>query len=295
MTMLKQLWKVFVLTIIGIGLLVCAAAFALSGTWIWKSELLNGVLPKPRTAEIVRLNLYGPAITIVGQTADFHVEVEGSPGIPEWKITSPDGMTMIPRVSKNGMRAEFRSDEHGFYDLYVAVAGESMQIATSHLSFQVIALQSREEIEEQVREKLQPITPVQETVPPVSVAQLQSMLTMPPVAPKLPPKINVRELAETALTHVKTEDFALEAKMVQGSVRSVISRIQTAALPPDFDPAIAIAEQVQISLGNRAKKWEFFILSIGTILDALEYEGKVMPADKISDLIEISNVLLHAK
>jgi hypothetical protein len=277
-TLIRRCGSVFMnaitvlLMVSGIG--ICTVGIAFLCIWLWRTGWLDSVLPAVREAEQVKVSVYGPAIAIRGLTADFHVDTVGKSGRPEWLLLSPEGKTGHLRVSTDGKRAEFQSLDDGVYTLYVAVGGEAMQVAQGHIRFENL------ELTEAVPE------PVQQDL--IQMPQMSSVM-----AP--PPRATVNELTHGALATVESDDKSAEARMVAGSINSVMARIRTGNFPVGADPAVAIAEMVSQNMGERAKKWETFLIAVGAILAYQHEEGVIAPADKIHALNEMYNILLHVQ
>jgi len=262
----------------------------LGSTWLYRKGYLDPAIPKVREVAPVKVNLYGPQVAIKGMTADFHVEISGVGGIPDWTLIAPANATTANlRISQDHKRAEFSGSEEGEYRILVGVGGEGMQVSTKTLTFENVELVSRQEVDaanaraDQVEQQAQQR---------IQAAQQQQQQMAQANAP--PPPTSA-ELAMGALTRVQTQDMPGEARMIAGSIRSVIGKIQTTpSLAFDADPAVMVAEQVQAQIGDRSKNWEFFLVAIGVILKDLRDKGQVTtPITAIPTLNEIANVLNH--
>ncbi len=190
-----------------IGLVAVIAGVIIAGMWVNSSGWLAKAVPAPPTLSPVKIRIHGPTMIIRGGQYMFTADVAGPAGSPEWSML-PLGAGSL-HVSADGKSAEFSTLDAEDFALIVSVAGDGKQIAHDHIQVEVLDVN-------------QPVPPA----PQPTAMQL---------AAALPPPPTIEDLTLGALETVESDDRQAEARMVAGTIRSVVKRLDTGLMPADAD------------------------------------------------------------
>lgn len=249
-------------------LIVSVLGLSLGGTYLYKSEWINHLVPPPAKAQEVSIRVYGPSAVVRGDRVVFVAFVDGSNGVPKWELL-PKGSGDF-KVLEEGRVVELIMIEEGDFSFHVAVAGDAQQVASDHVEFEVL----------EIVDKNQP--------PPV-------VHDVPPVEPK-PHIPTVAELASSNLSLVESDNLAAEAKIVAGCFNSVIGRVQTGLLNPSADVILEVEDQVNAALGDKAHGWQTYLAAMRVIVESLRDQGQITTAaSTVPTLSEMSGVLLKVR
>lgn len=251
------------------------------GYFAWQRGWLDEAPKNPTNPQPVAVKIYGPAECLVGGEYYFHLEVKGEAGeMKDWHLVPdvPNALTIMPDQNK----VRFQCTEPGTFSIIVGVGGDNRQVSVDHIEFENLDYTDTPPPSEQ------PETP---THPPVGPPPGSDM---PPPAAPVPP--TVAQLIRQAYDSVVSDKKPEEARIIAGSIVSIIKRIETGLLPPETDLSAEIEIAVEHSLGEQAGSWGLFVSEVSAILSLLRDQGDVTTAaSAVPTLTEVVNVLQNAR
>lgn len=260
-------------TISIIGSLVCLAGLSLGVVHLWNSGWLDRIMPTPRIAAPVSINLFGPKECLAGGEYFFHVECEGPVGDVQWELIPDVPGALTPSFDRR--KARFETIASGVYIVTARVAGDGRQVASSYIEFDNMLVQ--EAVEEQPAQP-QPI---------VDIEALKAL-----VLPQQPAAPTVTELTQAALADVDSTNKAEESHRIAGIIKSIIQRVNTGLIAPDADVTLELESQLELALGEHARPWGIFIADVRGIIGSLRDQGHITTAaSTVPTLTEIAAAL----
>ncbi|MBA4019158.1 MAG: hypothetical protein C0483_18485 [Pirellula sp.] len=260
-------------TISVIGSLVCLAGLSLGVIHLWHSGWLDRLMPTPRVAAPVSIDLFGPKECLAGGEHFFHVEVDGPAGDVQWELIPDVPGALTPSFDKR--KARFQSVEPGLYIVTTRVAGDGRQVASSYIEFDNLLVQ--EEADEPPAE-------------PQPIFDLESIKAM--MAPQAPPVPTIAELVRHSLEQVNSANQVEEAHRIAGIIKSIINRVTTGLIAPDVDVTLELESQLELALGEHARPWGLFIADLRAIIGNLRDQGHITTAaSTVPTLTEIAAAL----
>lgn len=255
-----------------IGSLVCLAGLALGTVHLWHSGWLDRLMPTPRIAAPVSIDLFGPKECLAGGEYFFHVESDGPVGDVQWELIPNVPGALTPSFDKR--KARFQSAEPGLYIVTTRVAGDGRQVASSYIEFDNLLVQ--EESEEQPAEPQ-----------PMDIEALKAL-----IMPQAAPVPTVAELVRHSLEQVSSANKTEEAHRIAGIIKSIINRVTTGLIAPDADVTLELESQLELALGEHARPWGLFIADLRGIIGNLRDQGHITTAaSTVPTLTEIAAAL----
>jgi len=249
-----------------VGLVVVLGGAGIAALFAYDAGWINYLRPVNRV-DMISLKVYGPGETLQGVESYFHVDVQGECGRPLWRLVpdTPNALTVFP----DGRRARFHSNVDGDYHVIVTVAGEGRLVCLDSLSFTNL------QINDASTEQPAPVA-AQAFVPP--------------------PPLSVGELTQAALDHVSGDGRTADARVVAGSVRSLVNRIQGGYVEPGADVASEVESHIRSALDGRSENWRPFIDQVHAIIQQRRELGEITTAaSAVSCLEEIASTLGRVK
>lgn len=251
-------------------LIVATAAALFFGVRMWEAGWFKKLIAEPAShvAQPITCELKGPEVILVGGEFYFIIEASGGASRPQVSLVpeTPNAITL----SDDGRTVRFQSEVPGTYSLQVAVGGPGGQVASDHLEFE--NLEFSETPDEPAPDATGP--PMPNHGPGQMPPQPSPFVPLDPLAGAP----TVTQLVEQALADVDSEHKAEEQKIVAGVIRSMINRIQTGLVEPSADVFRELEDQIEITLGERARSWGLFVVELRAIADQLRAQGALTTA-----------------